>query len=56
LSDFNETGIFPTGFSKNTEISNFMKIRPVGSRAVPSGRPGGHDEPDSRFSKLCESA
>ena len=31
MSDFNETGIFFNGFSKNTEISNFMKIRPVGA-------------------------
>ena len=25
-------------FSKNTQISNFEKIRPVGGRAVPCGR------------------
>jgi competence transcription factor ComK len=30
LSDFNQTWIFPT-FSKNTQISNFTKIRPVGA-------------------------
>ena len=31
LSDINVTGIFSTdfSFSKNTQISNFMKIRPV---------------------------
>ena len=33
LSDFNETVIFSTFFSKNTQISNFMNIRPV--RAEP---------------------
>jgi hypothetical protein len=30
LSDFDETWIFSTDFPKNTDISNFMKIRPVG--------------------------
>jgi hypothetical protein len=29
--DFNETWIFRGRFSKNTQISNFMKIRPVGA-------------------------
>ena len=29
LSDFNESCIFSTGFRKNTQISNFMKIRSV---------------------------
>ena len=29
LSDFNETWIFSTGFSKNIQISNFTKLRPV---------------------------
>ena len=29
LSDFNEIRIFLNRFSKNTQISNFMKIRPV---------------------------
>jgi len=29
LSDFNETWICKTFFPNNTEISNFMKLRPV---------------------------
>ena len=29
LSDFNETRILSTYFRKNTQISNFMEIRPV---------------------------
>jgi len=31
LSDFNKIWIFPTDFSKNTRIKNFMKIRQVGA-------------------------
>jgi hypothetical protein len=30
-TDFDETWIFSTDFSKNTQMSNFMKIRPVGA-------------------------
>ena len=29
LSDFNETSIFSTGFFKNTQISDFIKIVPL---------------------------
>jgi hypothetical protein len=29
LSDFSELGIFSTGFSKCSQISNFLKIPPV---------------------------
>jgi hypothetical protein len=32
LSEFNETSIFSTLFPKNTKLSNFMKIRPVGAQ------------------------
>jgi hypothetical protein len=31
LSGFNKTSIFATDFFKNTQISNFMKISPVGA-------------------------
>jgi len=34
LSDSNETGIFWTEFSKNPQISNFMKVRPVGVHRI----------------------
>jgi len=39
LSDFNETSIFSTDFSKNTKLSNFMKTRTDGQ----------HDETTSLF-------
>jgi hypothetical protein len=32
LPDFNKTWIFVNSFSKNTQISNFMQIRPVGGK------------------------
>jgi hypothetical protein len=39
LSDFNKTGIFWTFFfSKNTRISNFIKIRPEGAELFHAGR------------------
>jgi len=38
LSDFNVTWTFSPDFEKNPHISNFMKIRPLGSRAVPCGQ------------------
>jgi len=48
---------FSRKFSKNCEISNFVKLRPVsGSREVPRGRTDGQadrlDEANSRFSQL----
>jgi len=38
MSDFNETWIYPDRFSKNTQISNFMKIRLVGAELFHADR------------------
>jgi hypothetical protein len=52
LSDFHETCIFATAFSKNTQISNSMKIRPVAAE-----RAGGRtDEANTRFSPFFKRA
>jgi hypothetical protein len=40
---------------EKTQISHFIKIRPVGA-VVPFGQTDGHDETNSRFSKFCERA
>jgi hypothetical protein len=39
-------------FSENTQLSNFMKIRPVGADA--DKRTDRHDEANCRFSQFCE--
>jgi hypothetical protein len=36
-SDINETSVFSTDFIKNTQISNFMKIRPMGAELLHAG-------------------
>jgi hypothetical protein len=57
LLDFNETRIFLTGFSKNTQIPNFIKIRPVGAELFhANGRTDKCDKANGRFSQLCKSA
>jgi len=58
LSDFNETRTSLTCFKKkDTEISNFMKIRQVGAELFyADGRTDGYDEADSRFSRFSERA
>ena len=57
LSDFNETLIFLTDFSKNTQISNFMKIRLVGAALFHVDRwTDRQDEANSRFSQFRERA
>jgi hypothetical protein len=40
-------------FSTNTEIQNFIKIRPVGAELFHVDR---HDEADNCFSQFCELA
>jgi hypothetical protein len=41
---------FLGGFSKNTKISEFIKIRPVGAELFHADRrTEGHDEANSRF-------
>jgi hypothetical protein len=41
---------------KNTDISNFMKIRPAGAEFHADGRTDGLDEANSRFSQFGECA
>ena len=50
MSDFK----FLDRFSKNLQISNFIKLRPVGAELSCSMRTDRHDEADSRFSQFCE--
>jgi len=38
VSDFNKAGIFSRDFSKNTQISYFTKIRPVGAELFHANR------------------
>ena len=55
LSEYAEIWIFLYIFSKNTHISNFMKICPVGAEQVTKGeRADREDEANSRFSRFCE--
>jgi hypothetical protein len=57
LSEFNDTWIFSTDFSKNPYILNFMKIRPMGPELFHAdGQRNGHDEANSRLLKFCERA
>ena len=57
LSDFNKTWIFLVTLSKNTQISNFMKIRPVGAELIHAdGLADRHEEADSCFSQFFESS
>jgi len=58
FSYYKWTWIFPTDFSKYTRISNFTKIRPVGSELSHADRHTDrwrdrHDEANIRFSQFC---
>ena len=54
-SNFNETLIFSRDFQKNPQISNLIKIRPLGAELFHAdGQTDRHDEAKSRFSKICE--
>ena len=45
------------GFSKDSQMSDFIKIRPVRDELFHAdGRKDRHDEADSRFSQFCERA
>jgi len=47
---------FFESFSKNTQISKFMKIRVVGAELFHADkRKDGHDEANSRFLWVCQS-
>jgi len=50
LPDFSEKWIFSTGFRKNTQKQNFMKIRPAEAELFPFGQ-AIRDEAKSRFSR-----
>ena len=57
LSDFNEAWIFRTLFLKITQISNFTKIRPLGTELFYADRrTEGRDEANSRFPQFYERA
>ena len=56
-SDFNETWISSKIFSKNPQISNFMKICPAGAESFHADRQTDrHDEANKRISQFCEGA
>jgi hypothetical protein len=49
LSNFNQNFNFPDIFSKNTKMSNFMKIQHVRTGRRSDGRTDRHDEANSLF-------
>jgi len=56
LTKFEWSLNFLDRFSKNSQISNFMKIPPVGVELLHTDRRTDiHDEANNRFSQFCES-
>lgn len=54
MSDYNEKRIFSRQFPKNTQILDFMKIRPVGVQLfLADGRKDGHEKVNSCSSQFC---
>jgi hypothetical protein len=51
LSGIKETWTSSADFQKNTQISNFIKNRPMGAELFQADR---HDEANSRVSKFCK--
>jgi hypothetical protein len=57
LSDFNEILISSTDFSKNSQKSNLIKIRPVRAELFHAGiQADRRDEVNSRSPQFCEGA
>jgi hypothetical protein len=54
MSDFNETLNFLNSLSKNTQISTFNKIRPMGDELVLADKRKDGHEANSRFPQFCE--
>jgi len=54
-SDYSETCIFSTAFPRNTQISNFVKIRRVGTQLFHAdGETDGHDEANGSFFAILQ--
>ena len=57
IDNCSETFNFLGEFFKNTELSNFMAIHPVGTEMFHADRwTDSHDEANSQFSQFCERA
>jgi hypothetical protein len=55
LSVFIENGIFSTDFRKNTQIANFMKIRPMVAELFHmDGQVDRHGDASSRYSQFSK--